>query len=287
MGAADVVPGVSGGTMAFIFGIYPELLAAIKSFDVGFFRRLLTFRIKTAFEKASWQFILSLGSGILISIFSIAKGLSWLLYNHPVYIWSFFFGLILSSVITVGMDLKRWRVVDVAFFIFGTLVAYSIVGLVPAHTPNTWWFLMASGALAICAMILPGISGAFILVLLGKYHYVLEAVNHRDVVTLALVAAGACLGLLTFVRILNYLFQNYRASTIAMMAGFMLGSLRKVWPWKTTIASPENGAGVEITLVNSLPKTLDSEIIFSLAMMALGFSVVLGINFLVRKRQRT
>ncbi|MBW2567500.1 MAG: DUF368 domain-containing protein, partial [Deltaproteobacteria bacterium] len=175
MGAADVVPGVSGGTMAFILGIYEELIKSIKSFDLSFLRLLFSLRVKDALDHASWQFLLAIGLGILMAIFTLARILAWLLQNQPVLIWSFFFGLIVASVLVVSKHLSKWTSLIFVWIGLGALFAYLLVGMVPAKTPDTAWFLFMSGAIAICAMILPGISGAFILVLLGKYHYVLEA----------------------------------------------------------------------------------------------------------------
>ena len=243
MGAADVVPGVSGGTMAFILGIYEELITSIKSFDMMFLKRLLSLRVKDALDHASWQFLAAIGVGILIAIFSLARLLGWLLQNQPVLIWSFFFGLIVASLFTVSKHIDKWTPTIFAWTGIGTLFTYFLVGVVPAKTPDAAWFLFMSGAIAICAMILPGISGAFILVLLGKYHYVLDAVNNRDVLTLMLVAAGAGAGLITFVRILNWLFSRYHNLTIALLTGLMLGSLRKVWPWKKTLQSMVDSHG--------------------------------------------
>jgi putative membrane protein len=181
------------------------------------------------------------------------------------------------------MDLEKWTVSSGVLFFGGALVAYLVTGVVPAQTPDTWWFLILSVAMAICAMILPGISGAFILVLLGKYHLVLEAVNQRDLTTLLLVAGGACIGLLTFVRVLNYFFRNYRAQTIARMTGFMLRSLRKVWPWKDHPESLSIESGTQLIAVNILPETLDMQIAAAVGLMLLGFAVVWGMSLLARK----
>ena len=180
MGAADVVPGVSGGTMAFILGIYEELLNAIKSFDFKSLRLLAAFRMEAFFEKISWQFLLSLGLGILTAIFTFSKFLAWLLENEPVLIWSFFLGLILASVVTVSKRVDQWKVSRWVSLLCGLVGIYILVGLVPVSTPDDLWFLFVSGAVAICAMILPGISGSFILVLMGKYQAVLQAVNEKE-----------------------------------------------------------------------------------------------------------
>ncbi|MCA9978697.1 MAG: DUF368 domain-containing protein [Anaerolineales bacterium] len=233
MGASDIVPGVSGGTMAFILGIYEELIDSIRMLgQPEFLQAAFKLRIKDALTILNWQFMLAVSLGIGIAILSLSHLLEQLLVNQPVYLWSFFFGLVLASVFVVSKRVKQWTTPLGLALLGGCIAAFVLVGLVPAQTPEAWWFLFLSGALAICAMILPGISGAFILVLLGKYEYVLSAVNDRDIFTLALVAAGALVGLVTFAQILSWLFKKYHDGTIALLLGLMIGSLRKVWPWK-------------------------------------------------------
>ena len=232
MGAADVVPGVSGGTMALILGIYEKLLQTIGAFDLNFFRLLLSLRIRTAFSLVPLAFLASLFSGILLAIFTLAHLISWLLTNHPVMIWSFFFGLILASVSAIAKYIEDWSWSLAAAAILGTAGAYLLVGLVPMKTPETYWFVFISGAIAICAMILPGISGSFILVLLGKYQYILDAVNDRHFVVLLVFSLGAGLGLAVFSRFLGWLLARKHDFTMAVLCGLMIGSLRKVWPWK-------------------------------------------------------
>ena len=233
MGASDIVPGVSGGTMALILGIYEELIDSIRMIgQPEFFRAALKFRIKDALNILNWEFMVAVSLGIGLAILTLSHLLEQLLVNQPVYLWSFFFGLVLASVLIVSKRIKHWTPPLAGILIVGAAASFVLVGLVPARTPETWWFLFLSGALAICAMILPGISGAFILVLLGKYEYVLSAVNDREIFTLALVAAGAVVGLVTFAQILSWLFKKYHDGTVALLIGLMMGSLRKVWPWK-------------------------------------------------------
>ena len=234
MGASDVIPGVSGGTMAFILGIYEELIEAIKSFDFKSLKLLVTLKLRSFLDRIAWPFLVSVGIGILTAIFTLATGLSWLLQNRPVFIWSFFLGLILASVLSVSRRVEVWRLSTWLSLLVGITGIYFFVGLVPVTTPNEPWFLFLAGGLAICAMILPGISGAFILVLLGKYRFVLEAVSQRDFSTLFLVALGACVGIIFFSRLLSWLFKRYHDLTVALLTGLMLGSLRKIWPWKAT-----------------------------------------------------
>lgn len=277
MGASDVIPGVSGGTIAFILGIYEDLIGSIKSIDLNFLKKLFSFKINDIIKNQSLRFLLALGLGILSAILSLAKILTWLLQTQPVLIWSFFFGLVLASVFTVGRYLKNWSPLLVGCILGGTIGAYLLVGIVPLSTPNAPWFLMLSGAVAICAMILPGISGSFVLVLLGKYFYVLEAVNRRDLLTLFLVAIGAGIGLMSFVRLLNWLFRQYHDLTIAVLTGLMLGALRKVWPWKETVhrAIGNPGHPVAVSQINILPSAWNMEVTWSLCLMIIGFFIVI------------
>ena len=276
MGASDVVPGVSGGTMAFILGIYEELINAIKSFDLKSLSLLATLKGRAFTDSISWQFLLSVGLGILAAIFTLAKALAWLLHNTPVLIWSFFLALILASVVTVSRRIKAWQPLTWLSLLGGFIGIYFLVGLVPGTTPNDLWFLFLSGAIAICAMILPGISGSFILVLLGKYQYVLEAVNQRDFLVLFVVAAGACVGIAAFSRLLGWLLNKYHDLMVAFLTGLMLGSLRKVWPWKETLESltDSHGKTVPIVQANIVPAQWNGEVLFALCLMVTGFLVV-------------
>jgi putative membrane protein len=280
MGASDVVPGVSGGTMAFILGIYEELINAIRSFDLKSFQFLVTLKFRPLLDRISWRFLLAVGIGIFTAIFTLARLLSWLLQNSPVFIWSFFMGLILASVVSVSRRVEEWRFLIWLFLVGGTLGAYFLVGLVPVSTPDAPWFLFLCGAVAICAMILPGISGAYILVLLGKYQYVLDAVNHRDVVVLALVTAGACVGIVAFSRILGWLLRNYHDLMVAILTGLMLGSLRKVWPWKEKLESTVDVHGQVVTVLQSniLPGQWSWEVATALSLMVVGLLTVLFLD---------
>ena len=273
MGAADVVPGVSGGTMALILGIYEELINAIHSFNFKFLRLITLLKIREAISSVSWTFLLAVGLGILSAIFSLAKALSWLLDSYPVMVWSFFFGLILSSIFTVSRVVKKWRMPTVIAIVLGAISAYFLFGLIPVATPDASWFIFLSGFIAICAMILPGISGAYILVLLGKYHYILNAVTNRDILTLLILTAGALVGILSFVRIIRWLLKRYHDLTMAVLIGLMLGSLRKVWPWKETL-----------TTLNILPPGIDIEVGLALFLMFFGFLVVFILNYWAHKK---
>ena len=286
MGAANVVPGVSGGTMALILGIYEELIHAIRSLNFKFLRLITLLKTREALSTISWPFLLPVGLGILLATFSLAKPLSWLLDNYPVIIWSFFFGLILSSVYTVSRVLKEWRMSTFVAIGVGGVAAYFLFGLVPVATPDALWFLFLGGFLAICAMILPGISGAYILVLLGKYHYILEAINNKDFGTLLILIAGALVGLLSFVRVIGWLLKRYHDLTMAILIGLMLGSLRRIWPWKETLTTFFDSHGKEMPALqtNILPPSLNSEVGLAVLFMFLGFLTVVSIDFLARKK---
>ncbi|MDW7761453.1 MAG: DUF368 domain-containing protein [Acidobacteriota bacterium] len=283
MGSADVVPGVSGGTMAFILGIYEELIQSIRA--VGrppFLRAALRLNIREMLRILNWPFLAAVSLGIVLAVLTLARGLEWLLVNKPVLIWSFFFGLVLASIVVVGKRLQKRTVPLAAAMIAGAAGAYVIVGLVPVQTPETWWFFFLSGAVAICAMILPGISGAFILVLLGKYQAVLSAVNQRDLQTIALVGAGAVIGIVSFAQILGWLFKRYHDATVAVLTGLMLGSLRKVWPWKLDLAfvTDRHGQLVPSVQKNILPEAFvggafNMEIVAALLLALAGCGTVL------------
>jgi len=228
MGAADVVPGVSGGTIAFVTGIYDRLLAAISTFDLAWFRSFFTGRFREAFGRVPWGFLLPLVAGIAFSIFSLARGVSWLLEHQPRELWSFFFGLVLASTWVVASEIRPRNLGFWAWLLAGTVGAYLLVGLIPVSTPTAFWFTFLSGAVAATAMILPGISGSFILVLLSQYHRMLEAVKGLDLFVLIFFASGAFMGLVSFSRVLKWLLARFHLQTLAVLCGFMLGSLRRV-----------------------------------------------------------
>lgn len=292
MGSADVVPGVSGGTMAFILGFYEELIGSIRNVGrAAFWRPLLKFDLRAAFDAINLSFLLTIFAGILTAIVLLAPGIEWMLLYQPVIIWSFFFGLVAASILVVVPRVKQWSWDRYLALALGAVFAYWLVGLVPVQTPDAWWFLILSGALAICAMILPGISGSFILVLLGKYQFVVNAVNTRDLMSLFLVAMGAVVGLVTFAQILSWLFRRYHDLTVALLTGFMIGSLRKVWPWKevTSTMIDRHGAEVPLSEVNILPPltingAFNLEILYALLAALLGLAIVLLIERVLARR---
>lgn len=273
MGAADVVPGVSGGTIAFIVGIYDELINSIKSINAHSIKLLFTGKIVAFWKAINGNFLCSLLLGIGISVFSLAKLITYLLVHEPVLVWSFFFGLVLASTWFVSKDIKEWNWKTITGFILGALVAYYITVATPAETPTNLLFIFLCGAIAICAMILPGISGSFILVLLGKYFYIMEAINTLDLVILGVFAVGAFLGITSFSRVLSYALKNFRNITLAVLTGFMLGSLNKVWPWKEVVQTYVDRHGEVKPLVESniLPNESVGE---AVALMVVGFALV-------------
>lgn len=240
MGAADVVPGVSGGTIAFITGVYDELLSSIKSIDGTSLKMLFTGKFRAFWQTIHGNFLLALIGGIAVSVLSLARVITWLLSHHPIFVWAFFFGLVLASVWFVAKDIKQWNVRTVLAFVFGLAAALFITSATPAETPTALWFIFLCGAIAICAMILPGISGSFILLLLGKYAFIMEAVKDLDFVILGVFLVGAVIGITSFSRLLSYALRKWRAVTLSLLTGFMAGSLNKVWPWKT-----QDAAGLE------------------------------------------
>jgi putative membrane protein len=235
MGAADVVPGVSGGTIAFITGIYEELINSIKGINLKAVKLFLTGRWRSFWKQINGNFLLAVFAGIAISVLSLAKVLEYLLEHQPVLIWSFFFGLVLASSYVVSRKVSRWRYPKIAALMAGIGIAFYITSVTPTTTTDASWFVVFSGGLASCAMILPGISGSFILLLLGKYSFALHAVNERIILDLLLLGAGAVTGLILFANLLSWLLKKYHDITIAVLVGFMIGSLNKIWPWKATL----------------------------------------------------
>jgi putative membrane protein len=235
MGAADVVPGVSGGTIAFITGIYEELISSVNNINLNALLTLKKEGLLAFWKQINGTFFLFLLGGIFISILSLAKIVLYLLENFPIQIWSFFFGLIIASTILVGKTIEKWNWKTISSLLIGTLIAFYISSIQTVGQSDANWYIFLSGAIAICAMILPGISGSFILVLLGSYHTVLSALEEKNILIIALFGSGCLVGILSFSRLLKFLFSRFKEVTIAILTGFMLGSLYKVWPWKSKI----------------------------------------------------
>ncbi len=275
MGSADVVPGVSGGTMAFIMGVYQELIDAIKSFDLEVVKLLLRLRLREATERVPWRFLLALGGGIGTAIISLAGIITWLLEHHSTYLYAFFFGLVLASIVAIGVHI-HWSGGAVATLIFGTALAFWVVGLVPVQMPHDPLTLFLSGMVGITAMILPGISGSFILLILGQYAFVLNAVKSFDVVTMLPFGAGVVIGITGFARVLSWLLHRYHQMTITLLVGFMIGSLRKIWPFKETLETmvDRHGDVVPVLQRNVLPDVATGELWISLALCVAGFVLI-------------
>ncbi|TXD54463.1 MULTISPECIES: DUF368 domain-containing protein [unclassified Polaribacter] len=290
MGAADVVPGVSGGTIAFISGIYEELLGSISNVNLGLFKTLKKEGFKAAWTQLNGNFLLSLFAGIFISILSLAKAIKYLLENEPILLWSFFFGLVLASIIYIAKQITKWNFIAVIILILGAFLAYYITTLNPLVSENSSsLYVLAAGAIAICAMILPGISGSFILVLLGAYKPILDALNSRDFKTILIFMAGAVIGLLSFSKILKWLFAHYKNYTLAVLTGFIIGSLNKIWPWKETLTWRTNSKGLQVPLNEEsiLPFSFDGDAQLTMAIILaiVGFALILGMEKLAFQKK--
>ena len=281
MGAADVVPGVSGGTIAFISGIYEELIGTLNNINFSLLKHLKTEGLKSSWKKANGPFLLALLSGVFVSIVSLVKGVEWLLEHHPILLWSFFFGLVLASIVYVGKQIKT-TTKDFKLFIamaIGAVIAYLITTIHPSATSDTNLFIFFAGALAICAMILPGISGAFILVIIGAYAPVLEAINSRNLKTILIFGAGAVVGLLSFSKLLKWLFEKHHRLTLAVITGFMIGSLNKIWPWKIALTFRTNSKGVKVPLneesISPFNFDGDPQLLQAVGLMVFGILIIL------------
>ena len=281
MGAADVVPGVSGGTIAFISGIYEELIGTLNNINFSLLKNLKTEGIKSTWNKANGSFLLALLSGVFVSVMSLAKGVEWLLEHHPILLWSFFFGLVLASIVYVGKQIKltSWDLRLVLAMAIGAVIAFLITTINPSETSDTNLFLFFAGALAICAMILPGISGSFILVIIGAYSPVLEAINSRDLKTIFIFGAGAIVGLLSFSKLLKWLFEKYNRLTLAVITGFMIGSLNKIWPWKVALTFRTNSKGIKVPLneqsISPFNVNGDPQLLQAIGLMIFGILLIL------------
>lgn len=279
MGAADVVPGVSGGTIAFISGIYEELINSINAINFNALKILKKDGFAAAWKSINGNFLLALALGIGISILSLVKLIKWLLEHEPVLLWSFFFGLVLASIIYVGKQIKKWNVLTIIILLLGAITAYYITTLPALATNDSSLYLVLAGSLAVCAMILPGISGAFILLLLGAYKPAVDAINDRDIKTIFFLATGAIVGLLTFSRLLKWLFDHYKNLTLAALTGFIVGSLNKIWPWKEVLSWRVNSKGIKVPFTDKsiLPFNYNGEPQVSMALlfMVIGFALIL------------
>ncbi|RNC90304.1 MAG: DUF368 domain-containing protein [Allomuricauda sp.] len=287
MGAADVVPGVSGGTIAFISGIYEELISSINNINLSLIPTWRKEGFNAFWKQLNGNFLVALFLGIFISLFSLATFVSWLLENHPILLWSFFFGLVAASIFFVGKEIKKWNLQVIFFFVLGAAIAFWVTKLPASENIDSLPYLFLSGALAVCAMILPGISGAFILVLLGSYKTILDAVHERNLITVAVVALGAIFGLLSFARLLKWMFKNYRNVTLALLTGFILGSLNKIWPWKKVLETKVfDEKTIPIKEQSILPNAFegDPQLLPAIALAIFGFSLIFILERLAAKK---
>ncbi len=296
MGAANVIPGVSGGTIALITGIFERLIHAIKSINAEAVRLLVRGRFKALAVHIDLVFLLAIVAGIVIAVVSIARLFDHLFMNYPVYIWAYFFGLVLASVYFVGKTVQQWSYSSIITFILGTLLALSLTFLTPASPNSNFFYLMLSGVFALCSMILPGLSGSFVLILMGNYQLVaIDAINQGDISILFPVLLGGGLGLLAFSRLLSWLLQKYKDQTISLLTGFILGSLSILWPWKETIWLADNtgqrilkdGLPVVERYRSVLPESFDSIVIFAIVFMLSGILTIWGIEFIASRKPQS
>ncbi|WP_072784776.1 DUF368 domain-containing protein [Flavobacterium haoranii] len=305
MGAADVVPGVSGGTIAFISGIYQELIDSINKINIGTLKTLKNNGFKAAWGSVNGNFLLALLSGIAISVLTFSKIITHLLETQPILVWSFFFGLVIASIVFIWKEITHWHLKGIIALLIGTILSYYITIAEPTSSPDSYPYLFLSGFLAIIAMILPGVSGAFILLLMGSYQTVIGTINQlREGLTqmntdlllqaftkLAVFAGGAILGLKLFSRVLTWMFAHHKNTTLAMLIGFMIGSLNKIWPWKEVLETRVNSHGETVPFIERsiLPIEFVGEPkIFGAIIMALiGFFLIFGLEKLAFKLGKT
>lgn len=280
MGAADVVPGVSGGTIAFISGIYEELLTSISSVNTSLIKKLKEEGFLSVWKEINGNFMSALLAGIFVSVLTLAKIIGNLIETQPIMVWSFFLGLVLASIIYVGKQIESWNFRTFIGLIVGTSIAYYIVHLQPVNSDEvSLGYIFMSGALAICAMILPGISGAFILVILGAYKSILDALEDRDIKVVLTFIVGAVVGILSFSKVLKWLFSKYRNMTLALLTGFIIGSLNKIWPWKHAVTFRINSHGEQVPFneASVLPWNYngDPQLLFAIVLVVVGFGLIL------------
>ena len=301
MGAADVVPGVSGGTIAFISGIYQELIDSINNVNLSVIKTLKKDGLKAAWKQVNGSFLLALLTGIGISILTFSKVITHLLETQPILVWSFFFGLIIASITLIWKEITSWKLVDILFLLIGITISYYITIARPVSSTDSYWYLFLSGFIAIIAMILPGISGAFILLLMGSYETVIGTINtfregltsaNSEILTQALLklgifALGCIIGLKSFSKVLHWMFANHKNTTLTLLVGFMVGSLNKVWPWKEVLETRINSHGEVVPYIDQsiLPQNFDGDpkIVMAIVLAILGFILIFGMEKMASK----
>lgn len=282
MGAADVIPGVSGGTIAFIMGIYDEFVGSIASINAEAVRLLFKGQIRQFWKHINGNFLVALVAGIGVSVVALAGLMQYLLCSHPIQTWAFFFGLIVASSLFILRGISGWKLREGLFLVFGIILGVVICTLSPTQTPDALWFIFLSGAIAICAMILPGISGSFILLILGKYEFIMRSISElasgvdfgKNLMIIGIFLIGACVGILAFSKFLHWLLARWNKETLIVLAGFIIGSLVKVWPWSNTeaIKASQSLTGD----ASMIDPQIGSAIIFAL----IGFCMVTGIELI-------
>lgn len=301
MGAANVIPGVSGGTIALLTGIFNELIEALNSLlSVSSWKLLLQGKVKEFWKDIHGTFLLWLGVGVIVSVFSLAKLMEYVLAYHPIQTWAFFFGLIVVSGVYMLYDIKGWKVADGLWLVFGIFLGAVICLLSPTQTTDAKWFIMICGAIAICTMILPGISGSFILVLFGKYEYVMGAISELNWPVLIMFGIGCVVGIAAFSKFLHRLIAHYERPTLITLIGFTLGSLVKVWPWSDKVSvmtaqlmregqtAEEAGIGVEalVDIGADLSSIINPQTFSAIAWMAIGALLVVALEWLGHKNAK-
>lgn len=289
MGAADAVPGVSGGTIAFISGIYEELIATISNINGSLFKTLFKEGIKPFWKAVNGNFIVALMIGIIVSYVSFMRIAKYLLESHPVLIWSFFFGLIVASIFFVGKQITKWNIPTIIAVLIGAGIAFYVTTLPALANNDSSLFLFIAGAIAICAMILPGISGSLILIILGAYKTLSDALHDFNVKKIIIFTAGALIGLLSFSHLLKWLFKNYHNLTLALLTGFIFGSLNKVWPWKETLTWYTNSKGIKTPILQESISPFsfngDNQLVFAIGLMIFGFLTIFILEKFGSKKQ--
>ena len=288
MGIADLIPGVSGGTIAFITGIYEELIDSLSVLKFSLIKDLHKKGFKYFWKKINAPFLISLFFGISVSVLLFSKFITWLLVDYPILTWSFFFGLVLSSILYVIKKIKKWNLITALLLIVGTIVAYQITKLEAFNSTDSYLYIFLSGAVAICAMILPGISGAFILVLMGSYSSILQSISNKEILKIFSFGAGAIIGLLTFSKFLKFLFNKYKNETFSILTGFMTGALVKIWPWKKLINLEVNQFKSEVfyeECVSPFSFDGDPKLIQALIFMFLGVLLIFIFSNISRKQK--
>ena len=303
MGAADVIPGVSGGTIAFIMGIYDEFVGSIASIDAEAVKMVFKGRFRDFWKHINGNFLLSLVIGIGVSVVAIARMMQMLLKQHPIQTWAFFFGLIVASSIFIIKGISGWKLREGGLLAFGIALGAIVCTLSPTNTPDDLWFIFISGALAICAMILPGISGSFILLILGKYEYIMARITELKSITdvgsnlliLGVFMLGAVVGILGFSKFLRWLLARWNKETLVVLAGFIIGSLVKVWPWSNTeaiIKAQFPAVAEKFSGTDHLPEgvidqysgSIDMQVTSAVTFAVIGFLLVIGIEFVGKKK---